>query len=92
MRTAGTRHADEVDLVILELVRLVTVDTWTAEAAADRLLNKRHSRGALRLALGRVSRARNARPTPIADRAAATLTSAISALDGQHRLLRVAGG
>jgi hypothetical protein len=82
MGTPGTRHADEVDLVILDLVRLVTLDSWTVERAADRLLTTRHNRAALRIALSRVSRARKERATPIADRAEATLTSAIAALDG----------
>lgn len=90
MGTAGTRRVDEVDLVILELVRLVTVDSWTAEQAVDRLLNKRHNPGALRLALSRVCRARRDRCTPLTDRAVATLTGAIAALDRQHLPTRVA--
>lgn len=81
MRTAGARRADEVDLVILELVRLTCAETWTVDSAAVRLRSKRHSAGALRMAMRRVSRARAERGTPIADRAAATLSAVIAGLD-----------
>ena len=77
----ATRRRDEADLVILELVRSITVDPWTVELAVNRLLGKRHSRGALRLAQARVLRARAARASIMTDRAAETLASALSRMD-----------
>lgn len=77
----SARHRDEADLVVLELVRHVTLDAWALEPAVAGLLGKRPSRHALRLAQGRVLRARAERASVIADRAAEALAEALSRLD-----------
>lgn len=76
LRPRPVAHA-EVDLVVLELVRLVTRDEWTAPRAAAALLAKRHTRGALRQALAGVLDAQLDRDSLIAERAAQTLRAAL---------------
>ncbi len=79
-RTRPVAHA-EVDLVILELIRLTTRPDWTAPQAAAALLAKRHTRVALRLALAGVLDAQLDRDSTIANRSAHTLRAALGAAD-----------
>ena len=83
MTTSNARRRNEADLVLLELVRLTSSQSWTLERAADRLLSKHHNPGALRVALKRVHRVRAERASPIADRAAVTLSTVLARLDHQ---------
>lgn len=78
MSSPRTRCRDESDLVLLELVRLVNESPFTEQTAAHRLVRKRYSVGALRLALARVVRAQLERPSAVAQRAAATIRCALA--------------
>jgi hypothetical protein len=78
MTAATPRRVDEADLVILELVRLTVVDSWTLPEAVRRLLAKRHTPAALRVAQDRVQRARAEHAGVIADRAALTISRALA--------------
>ena len=68
---------DDVDLVILELIRLVSSDTWTESRAAAALRAKHYTRPVLRAAQSRVLRVRAQSVSRIADRAAATLSATL---------------
>jgi hypothetical protein len=83
MTEASRRLSDETDLVLLELVRLVSRDNWNAADAADRLLAKRHSVGALWRARAGVLRAQLGQSekgsvSTVAARAADTLHAALT--------------
>lgn len=82
MRRPRTVAHAEVDLVILELVRLATREDWSAHHAAAALMAKRHTRGALWMALAGVLDAQLDRDSVIADRAARTLRAALGSWDG----------
>ncbi|HZC53129.1 MAG TPA: hypothetical protein VE441_11610 [Mycobacterium sp.] len=81
MTATPRRRRDESDLVLLELVRLSSIKSWNRQHAARALLAKQHTAGALRLARARVQRARVHAPSRIADRAAATLGTALTVHD-----------
>jgi hypothetical protein len=82
MNAIAQRFRDESDVVILEVVRLVSADAWTSDRAARTLLAKRHTRAALRLAQARVLRVRAESASRIAERAAATLRMTLAMHDG----------
>jgi hypothetical protein len=79
LHTSVPNPRTEADLVILELVRLVRVEPWSVQRAAGRLLDKRHTAGALRLARARVLRAQAERDSTVADRAARTIRRVLAA-------------
>ena len=86
MTIAVARHRDASDLVLLELIRLTSSESWTVAQAARALLATGHTRPALRLAQARIARARAAHTTSkIADRAAATLGAALALHDHRAR-------
>lgn len=78
MSAARRRRRDESDVVILELVRLVSSDGWDARRAAEALGAKRYHPGALLRARARVLSSLNRAPSQLAERAAATLGEALS--------------
>jgi hypothetical protein len=82
-RISAVARRNESDLVILELVRLVRQEPWSPERAARRLLDKRPSSGALRLARARVLRAQHERDSAVVARAASTIREALAQLDGE---------
>lgn len=80
MSAARRRRRDESDVVILEVIRLVTADSWDARRAADALRSKRHHPGALMRARVRVLSALNDAPSNVAERAAATLRETLNGM------------
>jgi len=75
---ARRRRRDESDVVILEVIRLVTTDPWDARRAADALISKRHHPGAVLRARVRVLAALATAPSNVAERAAATLRETLN--------------
>jgi len=78
LRSAGGRRKDAVDLAIVQLVRLVADDAWTASAAAIQLRDQVHDETILRCARARVGWALAERSSVIGERAAATLDAALA--------------
>ncbi len=75
--SGAARQRDEADLVILELIRLVTEDSWTPRRAAATLRRRTPNESALREARRCVLRALADRRSTGARRAAATLDAAL---------------
>lgn len=80
--TATTRHHSDVDLVLLELIRLVTTETWTARQAAAKLRQRVPDDQVLRATRAHVRRALRDGSSTVAERAAATLDAALAASAG----------
>lgn len=75
--TRAARRRHEVDLVILELLRLVSDESWSPRRAAGTLRRRVPDESVLRGARRRVVRALAERPSRVARRAAATLDAAL---------------
>lgn len=75
---AARRRRHEADLVILELLRLVSAESWTPRKAGDLLRRRAPDESVLRLARVRVARALAKGPSIVAQRAAATLDAALA--------------
>lgn len=75
--TRAARRRHEVDLVILELLRLVSDESWNPRRAAGTLRRRVPDESVLRGARRRVVRALAERPSQVAHRAAVTLDAAL---------------
>lgn len=90
--TRAARRRHEVDLVILELLRLVSEESWTPRKAAGTLRRRVPDQSVLRVARTRVVRALAERPSTVAHRAAATLDAALDGAPvGRRQGLTAAG-
>ena len=78
MTARRDRRFDAVDRAIVQLVPLVLDDAWTAVAAATALRKRGHGEAVLRRARARAWRALAERPSPVSERAVATLDLALS--------------
>jgi hypothetical protein len=78
MQATGTRRFTPVDRAMLALVRLVQAEPWSDDAAAAELRRQGNGARALTLARARVAAAAIERPSVYADRAIATLNSALA--------------
>ena len=73
-----TSHRQDVEGAALELIHSVMADDWSSDAAGSRVWNRsRGNRHVLLLLRARVARHLAGRPTPIDERAAATLDVAL---------------
>ncbi len=82
MRAGGGRRRDPVERAIVELVRLIVDDTWTAVAAGVQLRRHVGDEAVLRCARSRVGWALAERSSVIGERAAATLDAALASSVG----------
>ena len=82
----AARRRHEADLVILELLRLVSAESWTPRKAGDLLRRRAPEESVLRLARVRVARALAKGPSIVAQRAAATLDAALAGAPVGRRL------
>lgn len=91
--TGGSRRGrcrwEEVDAALLALIRLVLDDSWSPRRAAEELRAKVPGETILRRVRARVLNALADHPTPVAQRAAATLDEVFAVPD---RALLAAGG
>lgn len=85
----GRCRWDEVDAALLALIRLVLDDSWSARRAAAELRAKVPGDTVLRRVRSRVLNALADHPTPVAQRAAATLDELFAIPD--RGLLAVGG-
>ena len=76
--TARDGRRDAADAAMLQLIRLVLDDAWTASAAATELWERVPDHAVLRRAKARVTAALTDRPSAVARRAVATLDLAMN--------------